>query len=103
VADMITRPAAALTLLARFQPLDPGDLVLTGTLAVPPCRRRRRWWRRRGTCCRRRSSGGSFFFREERNRAYLKAGNVITASIATHDGALDLGTQRTRVRDGERW
>jgi 2-keto-4-pentenoate hydratase/2-oxohepta-3-ene-1,7-dioic acid hydratase in catechol pathway len=44
-ADMITWPAAALTLLARFQLLDPGDLVLTGTPAVPPCRRRRRSWR----------------------------------------------------------
>ena len=30
-ADMITRPAAALSLLARFQRLDPGDLLLTGT------------------------------------------------------------------------
>ena len=41
VADMITRPAAALTLLARFQPLDPGDVLLTGTpggtaLQAPP-------------------------------------------------------------------
>ena len=40
-ADMITRPAAALSALARFQPLDPGDLLLTGTpggtaLQAPP-------------------------------------------------------------------
>ncbi|MEU2165858.1 fumarylacetoacetate hydrolase family protein, partial [Streptomyces sp. NPDC019208] len=31
LADMIVRPAQALTLLARFQTLDPGDLLLTGT------------------------------------------------------------------------
>ncbi|MFD0443220.1 fumarylacetoacetate hydrolase family protein [Streptomyces indonesiensis] len=31
VADMIVKPARALTLLARFQALDPGDLLLTGT------------------------------------------------------------------------
>ncbi len=31
VADMIVRPAQALTLLSRFQPMAPGDLLLTGT------------------------------------------------------------------------
>jgi hypothetical protein len=30
----------------------------------------------------------------------FKAGDVITASIATEDGVLDLGTQRIVVRDG---
>ena len=30
-ADMIVAPAQALTLLSRFQPLAPGDLLLTGT------------------------------------------------------------------------
>jgi 2-keto-4-pentenoate hydratase/2-oxohepta-3-ene-1,7-dioic acid hydratase in catechol pathway len=29
--DMIVRPAQALTLLSRFQPMAPGDLLLTGT------------------------------------------------------------------------
>ncbi|MFE8950147.1 fumarylacetoacetate hydrolase family protein, partial [Streptomyces sp. NPDC007856] len=41
LADMIVRPAQALTRLARFQTLDPGDLLLTGTpggtaLKAPP-------------------------------------------------------------------
>jgi hypothetical protein len=40
-----------------------------------------------------------FFSRQERNPAYLQAGDVITASIASQDGVLDLGTQRTVVRD----
>ena len=31
VADMLVRPAQALTLLSRFQPMAPGDLLLTGT------------------------------------------------------------------------
>ena len=30
-ADMIVGPARALTLLSRFQPMAPGDLLLTGT------------------------------------------------------------------------
>ena len=41
-----------------------------------------------------------FFSRLERNPAFLKPGDVVTASIATGDGVLDLGTQRVVIRDG---
>jgi 2-keto-4-pentenoate hydratase/2-oxohepta-3-ene-1,7-dioic acid hydratase in catechol pathway len=100
VADMITRPAAALTLLARFQPLDPGDLLLTGTpggtaLQAPPA-----VIEKMGDLLPTPLKWRVFFSRQERNPAYLKAGDQITASIATGDGALDLGTQRTAIRDG---
>jgi len=99
VADMITPPAAALTLLAGFQPLDPGDLVLTGTpggtaLHAPPA-----VIEKMGDLLPTPLKWRVFFSRQERNPAYLKAGDVITTSIATEDGALDLGTQRTVVRD----
>jgi 2-keto-4-pentenoate hydratase/2-oxohepta-3-ene-1,7-dioic acid hydratase in catechol pathway len=97
VADMIVRPARALTLLSRFQPMAPGDLLLTGTpggtalkapgaiagtLAglLPPATR----WR-------------LFFKREAANPRYLRDGDVITATIASPDGRLDLGAQRTTV------
>jgi 2-keto-4-pentenoate hydratase/2-oxohepta-3-ene-1,7-dioic acid hydratase in catechol pathway len=97
VADMIVRPAQALTLLSRFQPMAPGDLLLTGTpggtalkapgkiagtLAglLPPATR----WK-------------LFFRREAANPRYLHDGDVITAAIASPDGQLDLGTQRTTV------
>jgi 2-keto-4-pentenoate hydratase/2-oxohepta-3-ene-1,7-dioic acid hydratase in catechol pathway len=96
-ADMIVRPARALTLLSRFQPMAPGDLLLTGTpggtalkappkiaekLAglLPPANR----WK-------------LFFQREAGNPRYLRDGDVITATIASPDGQLDLGTQRTTV------
>jgi len=100
-ADMITRPAAALTLLARFQTLDPGDMVLTGTpggtaLHAPPV-----IVEKVGGLLPPRLKWQVFFSREERNPGYLHASDVITASIATHDRALDLGTQRTVVRDAE--
>jgi 2-keto-4-pentenoate hydratase/2-oxohepta-3-ene-1,7-dioic acid hydratase in catechol pathway len=100
VADMITRPAAALTLLARFQPLDPGDLVLTGTpggtaLQAPPV-----VIEKVGDLLPTPLKWRVFFSRQQRNPAYLKAGDVITSSIATEDGVLDLGTQRLVVRDG---
>ena len=96
-ADMIVAPAQALTLLSRFQPLAPGDLLLTGTpggtalkapakavaaLAglLPPATK----WQ-------------LFFRRQAANPRYLHDGDVITAAIASPDGRLDLGTQRTTV------
>ena len=99
VADMITRPAAALSALAGFQPLDPGDLLLTGTpggtaLQAPPA-----VIEKVGDLLPAPLKWRVFFSRQERVPAYLKAGDVVTASIATEDGALDLGTQRTVVRD----
>ena len=96
-ADMIVRPAQALTLLSRFQPMAPGDLLLTGTpggtalrapariagLAaglLPPATR----WK-------------LFFGREAANPRYLRDGDVITATIASADGRLDLGTQHNTI------
>jgi 2-keto-4-pentenoate hydratase/2-oxohepta-3-ene-1,7-dioic acid hydratase in catechol pathway len=99
-AAVNTGPVAALSTLASFPRLDPGDLVLTGTpggtaLQAPPAVVAKLGdlllptplkWR-------------AFFSRQERNPAYLKVGDIITASIASEDGALDLGSQRTMVRD----
>ena len=99
MADMITRPAAALSALAGFQPLDPGDLVLTGTpggtaLQAPPA-----VIEKVGDLLPTPLKWRVFFSRQERNPAYLKAGDVVTASIATEDETLDLGAQRIVVRD----
>ena len=97
VEDMIVPPARALTLLSRFQPLAPGDLLLTGTpggtalqapgrvratvaALLPPATR----WR-------------IFFGREAANPRYLQDGDVVSARIASPDGRLDLGTQRNVV------
>jgi 2-keto-4-pentenoate hydratase/2-oxohepta-3-ene-1,7-dioic acid hydratase in catechol pathway len=101
VADMITPPAAALTQLARFQMLDPGDLVLTGTpggtaLHAPPV-----IVTKVGALLPSRLKWHLFISGEERKPEYLRAGDLVTASIATADGALDLGTQRTIVRNAD--
>ena len=98
-ADLITGPAAALSLLAGFQRLDPGDLLLTGTpggtaLQAPPA-----VVAKMGDLLPTPLKWRAFFSRQERNPAYLKTGDVITASIASADRMLDLGTQRTVVRD----
>jgi len=96
-ADMIVRPARALTLLSRFQPLAPGDLLLTGTPGgtalkapakvaglvaglLPPATR----WK-------------LFFRRQAASPRYLRDGDVITATIFSPDGRLDLGTQRNTI------
>jgi 2-keto-4-pentenoate hydratase/2-oxohepta-3-ene-1,7-dioic acid hydratase in catechol pathway len=96
--DMLYRPLQALQSLTQFQELAPGDLVLTGTPVgtalsappkpvqiisnlLPPAVK----WR-------------AFFKSQAANPRYLQNGDVVEASVATDDGAIDLGTQRTAVR-----
>jgi 2-keto-4-pentenoate hydratase/2-oxohepta-3-ene-1,7-dioic acid hydratase in catechol pathway len=96
--DMIYSPLVALQALSRFQRLDAGDLLLTGTpegtaLSAPPkpveimaafLPPALKW--------------KLFFKRQARNSKYLKAGDVVELAIGTDDGAIDLGRQRTVVR-----
>ncbi|MGW4351451.1 fumarylacetoacetate hydrolase family protein [Nocardia sp. NPDC004582] len=98
VADMIYRPVETLTALTRFQRMDAGDLLLTGTpvgtaLSAPPkpveiiaslLPPKVKW--------------KLFFQGQAKNPKYLKDGDVVEAAIGTDDGALDLGRQRTVVR-----
>ena len=87
-----------MTLLARFQPLDPGDLVLTGTPGGVALRTPPDMVQRMGELLPAPLKWRFYFSRQTRNPRYLKPGDVITASIATEDRALDLGTQRTVIR-----
>ena len=96
--DMIYSPLVALQALSRFQRLDAGDLLLTGTpegtaLSAPPkpveiiaafLPPALKW--------------KLFFKRQAQNPKYLKAGDVVELAIGTDDGAIDLGRQRTVVR-----
>ncbi|SPM26613.1 fumarylacetoacetate hydrolase family protein [Mycobacterium terramassiliense] len=98
--DMLYRPLEALQSLTQFQELAPGDLILTGTpvgtaLSAPPKPMQMvanllppavKW--------------KLFFSRQAGNRDYLQDGDVVEASVATDDGAIDLGTQRAKVRFG---
>ncbi len=96
--DMLYGPLQALQSLARFQDLAAGDLVLTGTPAgtalsapakpieiigslLPPALK----WK-------------AFFKRQAGNPKYLQHGDVVELSVATDDGSIDLGTQRTAVK-----
>ena len=89
--DILYPPVQALQALAKFQHLDAGDIVLTGTPV--------------GTAI---TTHGvtpkgdldilAFLSAQfENNPNYLHDGDIIEATVATDDGAIDLGVQRNRV------
>lgn len=95
--DMLYPPLAALQSLTRFQDLAAGDLVLTGTpagtaLSAPP-----KPIEMIGALLPPAVKWKAFFKRQASNPKYLQQGDVVTASVATDDGAIDLGTQRVKV------
>ena len=96
--DMVFGPAVTISELSQLDNLAVGDLILTGTpggvaLQPPPALVQRlmgllpdaRRWQ-------------LFVTSQARSRAYLQPGDLVTATIGTDDGALDLGTQTTTVR-----
>lgn len=96
--DMIYPPLQALQALARFQRLDAGDLVLTGTpvgtaLSAPP-----KPVEIIGSLLPPAVEWKAFFNRQAKNTKYLHDGDVVESSIATDDGAIDLGVQRNTVK-----
>ena len=96
--DMLYRPLQALQSLTQFQELAPGDLLLTGTpagtaLSAPP-----KPLAIMGNLLPTTLKWKLFFSGQARNPKYLHDGDIVEASAATDDGAIDLGTQRTAVR-----
>ena len=96
--DMLYRPLPALQSLTRFQELAPGDLILTGTpvgtaLSAPP-----KPMEIIGNLLPPAVKWRVFFKRQAGNPKYLQHGDIVEASVATDDGAIDLGTQRNTVR-----
>lgn len=96
--DMLYRPVQALQSLARFQDLAVGDLILTGTpagtaLSAPP-----KPVEMIGALLPPAVKWKAFFKRQANNPRYLHHGDVVEASVATDDGAIDLGCQRNTVR-----
>jgi 2-keto-4-pentenoate hydratase/2-oxohepta-3-ene-1,7-dioic acid hydratase in catechol pathway len=96
-ADMIVRPAQALTLLSRFQPLGPGDLLLTGTPGGTALTAPAKPVEKIGGLLSPALKWRVFFARQAKNPRYLRDGDVVTASIVSTDGRIDLGTQRNVI------
>ncbi len=96
--DMIYAPLQALQSLTRFQDLNAGDLIMTGTpvgtaLSAPPMP-----LQIIGNLLPPAMKWKAFFKRQANNPKYLQHGDIVELSVATDDGAIDLGTQRTVVR-----
>jgi 2-keto-4-pentenoate hydratase/2-oxohepta-3-ene-1,7-dioic acid hydratase in catechol pathway len=96
--DMIYPPVQALQSLTRFQDLAAGDLILTGTpvgtaLSAPP-----KPMEIIGNLLPPAVKWKAFFKRQGGNPKYLQNGDVVEATIATDDGAIDLGVQRNTVK-----
>ncbi|MDC7824195.1 fumarylacetoacetate hydrolase family protein [Pseudomonas sp. BLCC-B13] len=96
-ANLVYGPAETLSELSGVQDFAAGDLIATGTpagcaLAIPSPAKQRiaallpeatKW---------------KLFMKAQADRSqYLKAGDLVEASIRSADGAIDLGLQRNRV------
>jgi 2-keto-4-pentenoate hydratase/2-oxohepta-3-ene-1,7-dioic acid hydratase in catechol pathway len=96
--DMIYPPLQALQALTGFQCLDPGDLLLTGTpvgtaLSAPP-----KPLEIIGSLLPPALKWKAFFNRQAKNPKYLHDRDLVETTVATDDGAIDLGKQRNRVK-----
>jgi len=97
--DMVFQPLEAIQALTGFQRLDAGDLLLTGTpvgtaLSAPP-----KAVQLIANLLPPEVKWKAFFKKQASNPKYLHDGDVVEASVATDDGSIDLGTQRTVVRN----
>jgi len=96
--DMLFGPLPALRALSRFQRLDPGDLVLTGTPAGTALKAPSKAVELVAHLLPTATKWRLFFTKQARDPRYLQDGQLVEASVATDDGGLDLGSQSNRVR-----
>jgi 2-keto-4-pentenoate hydratase/2-oxohepta-3-ene-1,7-dioic acid hydratase in catechol pathway len=97
VADMIFRPVESLKALSKFQRIDPGDLLLTGTPGGTALKAPAKPIEMIGALIPPSVKWKVFFKKQAKNPDFLQDGDVLELTSSTPDGALDLGVQRTRV------
>ena len=97
VEDMIYRPVESLAALSKFQRIDPGDLLLTGTPGGTALKAPAKPIEMIGALVPPSVKWKVFFKKQANNPAFLQDGDVLELTCSTPDGALDLGVQRTRV------
>jgi 2-keto-4-pentenoate hydratase/2-oxohepta-3-ene-1,7-dioic acid hydratase in catechol pathway len=88
--DMLYTPVQALQTLAKFQKVDAGDVVLTGTPVGTALTAR-------GIENPNQMDLKTFLAGQAKNPNYLHHGDVVEATVATDDCAINLGTQRNKV------
>ncbi|OZD84427.1 fumarylacetoacetase [Rhodococcus sp. 05-2256-B2] len=96
-ADMIYRPVESLKALSKFQRLDAGDLLLTGTPGGTALKAPAKPIEMIGSLIPPALKWKVFFKKQAKNPDFLQDGDVLELTCSTPDGSLDLGVQRTRV------
>lgn len=96
--DMVFAPLDALRALSGFQRLDAGDLVLTGTPVGTALSAPAKAVEVIGHLLPAATKWKLFFKNQAKNTKYLQDGDLVEATVATDDGAIDLGAQRNTVR-----
>ncbi|WP_160286907.1 fumarylacetoacetate hydrolase family protein [Pseudomonas knackmussii] len=96
-ANLVYGPAETLSELSGVQDFEAGDLIATGTpagcaLSIPSPAKQRI-----GALLPERIKWQAFMKAQAERSQYLKAGDLVEASIRSVDGVIDLGTQRNRV------
>ncbi|MBV8665430.1 MAG: fumarylacetoacetate hydrolase family protein [Burkholderiaceae bacterium] len=96
--DMLFHPHQTLTELSAMHDLHPGDLIATGTPAGCAAKAPGKFamWMMRHLLSDA-TKWRLFIQKGLDNPAYLQPGDIITASICTDDGELNLGEQRNQV------
>ena len=94
---MIYRPVESLKALSKFQRLDAGDLLLTGTPGGTALKAPAKPIEMIGSLVPPALKWKVFFKKQAKNPDFLQDGDVLELTCSTPDGSLDLGVQRTRV------
>ena len=98
-SDMLHKPWETLRELSEIRDLKPGDLIATGTPAGVALRSPGKIKSKLAMLMSPARRGEIVAGMAQNDPRYLQVGDVITASIATADGAIDLGAQRNLVAD----
>jgi len=97
-SDMIFHPVATLTELSRVRDFKPGDMIATGTPAGVALKVPGKAVMFVSKFLSPKKRFMAFLKGQLKNPRYLKPGDVVECAIASPDGSLDLGRQRTVVR-----
>ena len=95
--QLIYGPALTLALLSKTMDLAPGDLLLTGTPGGVALRPPTGLARRIGNLLPPARRMRAFVAAQSKRPEYLHDGDVVTSTISTPDGVIDLGRQEWRV------
>jgi 2-keto-4-pentenoate hydratase/2-oxohepta-3-ene-1,7-dioic acid hydratase in catechol pathway len=95
--EMIFKPAETLSELSQIMDLAPGDLIATGTPAGVALHPPGALIQKLAVFMNPRKRFAAFLRGQLKQSEYLQPGQVMTATIRTLDGALDLGEQCNRI------